>query len=104
MLVDAGLSPIEALRAGTANMDTLVALGTSAAYGLSVALLLAGCSTPNVGQASSSGGIVNSYGWQPNKALAVAQAHCEKFGRDAVVTSRETGRTIALFRCTQMIL
>jgi Cu+-exporting ATPase len=31
----------KALRAGTANMDTLVALGTSAAYGLSVALLFA---------------------------------------------------------------
>lgn len=32
----------KALRAGTGNMDLLVALGTSAAYGLSVFLLLAG--------------------------------------------------------------
>lgn len=31
-----------ALRGGSANMDTLVALGTSAAYGLSLAMLLAG--------------------------------------------------------------
>lgn len=31
-----------ALRAGSANMDVLVALGTTAAYGLSVAMLLAG--------------------------------------------------------------
>jgi Cu+-exporting ATPase len=31
-----------ALRAGTANMDTLVALGTSAAYGLSLFMLLGG--------------------------------------------------------------
>jgi Cu+-exporting ATPase len=32
----------KAIKAGTANMDTLVALGTSAAYGLSLALLLFG--------------------------------------------------------------
>jgi Cu+-exporting ATPase len=32
----------KAFSAGTANMDTLVALGTSAAYGLSLALLLSG--------------------------------------------------------------
>jgi Cu+-exporting ATPase len=35
----------KALRAGTANMDTLVALGTSAAYGLSLALLVSGGDT-----------------------------------------------------------
>ena len=38
------LGAVKALRHGTANMDTLVALGTLAAFGLSVYLLLAGSS------------------------------------------------------------
>lgn len=63
------------------------------------ALVIGGCTTPHIGQASSSGGIVKSYGWQPNKALAVAQAHCERFGRNAVVTSQNDLQDNMTFQC-----
>jgi len=66
---------------------------------IAAALALAGCTTPHLGQASPSGGIVNSYGWQPNKALAVAQAHCEKHGKDAIVTSQNDLQDNMTFQC-----
>ena len=63
-----------------------------------LALLIAGCA-PTVGQVSPSGGIIKNYGWTPNKALAVAQAHCDKYGRDAVVTSQNDLQDNMAFRC-----
>lgn len=65
---------------------------------LLIGLLLSGCA-PEVGQASASGGIVKNYGWTPNKALAVAQAHCDKYGKDAVVTSENDLQDHMTFRC-----
>lgn len=63
-----------------------------------LALLLSGCA-PALGQVSASGGIVKNYGWTPNGALAVAQAHCDKYGRDAVVTSENDLQDHLVFRC-----
>lgn len=63
-----------------------------------IALLLTGC-VPAVGQVSASGGIVKNYGWTPNKALAVAQAHCAKYGKDAVVTVENDLQDQMAFRC-----
>lgn len=63
-----------------------------------LALLVAGCA-PTLGQVSPSGGIVKNYGWTPNQALAQAQAHCEKFGRDAIVTSQNDLQDNMTFQC-----
>ena len=65
---------------------------------LILALLLAGCA-PSLGQVSASGGIVKNYGWTPNQALAVAQEHCAKYGRDAVITSENDLQDHMTFRC-----
>lgn len=63
-----------------------------------LALLLAGCS-PSLGMASASGGIVDHYGWVPDHALAIAQAHCGKYGKDAVVTSENDAQDHMTFQC-----
>jgi hypothetical protein len=62
------------------------------------ALLLSGCA-PSLGQTSASGGIVNSYGWQPNRALAEAQKHCAEYGKDAVVQDTNDLQDKLSFRC-----
>lgn len=67
---------------------------------LLIGLLLCGCA-PTLGQVSSSGGIVKNYGWTPNRALAEAQRHCEKYGRDAVVTSQNDLQDNMTFRCVE---
>jgi hypothetical protein len=61
-------------------------------------LLLCSCA-PEVGAASASGGIIKNYGWTPNQALSLAQAHCDKFGKDAVVTSENDLQDHMTFRC-----
>lgn len=61
-------------------------------------LLLCACA-PQVGAASASGGIIKNYGWTPNQALALAQKHCDKFGRDAVITSENDLQDHMTFRC-----
>lgn len=66
---------------------------------VALALLLAGCASPHVTSANPAGGIVSSYGWQPNKALAEAQAHCSKFGKNAVVTSENDLQDHMTFEC-----
>lgn len=62
------------------------------------ALPLAACA-PNIGAATPAGGIVKSYGWQPNKALEVAQVHCQKFGKNAIVTSQNDLQDNTTFQC-----
>ena len=64
-----------------------------------VALLLAGCAGPHLTSATPAGGIVSSYGWQPNKALQVAQAHCASLGKSAVVTSENDLQDHMTFEC-----
>ena len=64
-----------------------------------LALLLAGCTTPHLTAANSSGGIVSSYGWQPNRSLEIAQEHCSKFGKDAVIQSENDAQDHMTFRC-----
>jgi hypothetical protein len=51
--------------------------------------------------ASESGGIVDHYGWVPNHALAIAQDHCSKYGRDAVVTSENDNQDHMTFICVK---
>lgn len=65
---------------------------------LAAALGLAGC-VPSLGYANSSGGIIKNYGWTPNQALAEAQKHCEKFGKDAVVTAQNDWQDNMTFQC-----
>jgi hypothetical protein len=64
-------------------------------------LLLSGCAGPHLTSGSASGGIVSSYGWQPNKALEVAQKHCAEFGKDAVVTSENDLQDHMIFQCVK---
>jgi hypothetical protein len=65
---------------------------------LLLALLVSGCA-PAIGSASEGGGIVKNYGWTPNHALDLAQAHCAKYGKDAVVTSENDLQDHMTFRC-----
>ena len=64
-----------------------------------MALLLAGCAGPHVTSATPAGGIVSSYGWQPNKALQIAQAECAKHGKDARVSSQNDLQDNMTFDC-----
>jgi hypothetical protein len=50
-----------------------------------VALSLGACQTPHITSATSAGGIVSSYGWQPNKSLMLADEYCKKVGKSARV-------------------
>lgn len=61
-------------------------------------LMMSGCA-PSLGTVSSSGGIVKNYGWTPNQALAIAQKHCEKYGKDAIVTSQNDLQDNMTFQC-----
>jgi hypothetical protein len=64
-----------------------------------VALSLSACAGPHLTAATPAGGIVSSYGWQPNKSLMIAQAHCEKFGKAAVVSSENDLQDHMTFQC-----
>ena len=63
------------------------------------ALPLAGCVTPAVTSATPAGGIVSSYGWQPNKSLELADAHCRKHGKRARVSSQNDLQNNMTFDC-----
>lgn len=62
-------------------------------------LLLAGCAGPHITAATPAGGIVSSYGWQPNKALMVAQGYCSKLGKSALVTQQNDLQDQMMFEC-----
>lgn len=66
-----------------------------------VALLLAGCAsvTPHITSATPAGGIVSSYGWQPNKALQIADAYCQQHGKRARVSSQNDFQDNMTFDC-----
>lgn len=64
-----------------------------------VALVLSGCAGPHVTSATPAGGIISSYGWQPNKALQVAQAYCAKRGKNARVASENDLQDHMTFEC-----
>ncbi|MFP5329840.1 MAG: hypothetical protein ACLGHC_06870 [Alphaproteobacteria bacterium] len=64
-----------------------------------IALLSLPACAPSLGTVSSSGGIVKNYGWTPNQALAIAQKHCEKYGKDAIVTSQNDLQDNMTFQC-----
>jgi hypothetical protein len=63
------------------------------------ALSLSACAGPHLTAATPAGGIVSSYGWQPNKALLIAQDHCAKSGKSAVVTSENDLQDHMTFEC-----
>jgi hypothetical protein len=62
-------------------------------------LLLGGCMGPHITAATPAGGIVSSYGWQPNKALQVAQDYCSKMGKSARVASENDLQDHMTFEC-----
>jgi len=62
-------------------------------------LLSVSACAPSLGTVSTSGGIVKNYGWTPNQALAIAQKHCDKYGKDAVVTSQNDLQDNMTFQC-----
>lgn len=64
-----------------------------------LALTLTGCAGPHITVATPAGGIVSSYGWQPNKALMVAQAYCAKLGKSARVSSQNDLQDQMTFDC-----
>lgn len=56
--------------------------------GLVLAFLsLSACMGPHVTASTEAGGIISSYGWQPNKALEVANRECAKYGKSARISS-----------------
>jgi len=63
-----------------------------------LALSLSACA-PRLGAATPAGGIVSSYGWQPNASLEIAERHCQKFGKSAVVTSQNDWQDNMTFEC-----
>jgi hypothetical protein len=62
-------------------------------------LVLSGCTTPHLGAVTPAGGIVKSYGWQPNKSLELAQAHCAQYGKSARVSSQNDLQDNMTFDC-----
>lgn len=62
-------------------------------------LLLCACAGPHLTAVTPAGGIVSSYGWEPNGALQVAQAHCVQFGKSAVITSENDLQDHMTFQC-----
>lgn len=62
-------------------------------------LALSACSTPHLTSGTSAGGIISSYGWQPNKALQEAEKHCEKYGKSARVSSENDAQDHMTFDC-----
>jgi hypothetical protein len=62
-------------------------------------LLLAACQGPHVTSATPAGGIISSYGWQPNKALQIADAECAKHGKHARVTSESDYQDHMTYEC-----
>jgi len=73
-------------------MRTLIALA---------ALSLSACAsvTPHITSATPAGGIVSSYGWQPNKALMVADEYCQRYGKHARVSSQNDLQDNMTFDC-----
>ncbi len=64
-----------------------------------LALSLTACAGPHISSATPAGGIVSSYGWQPNKALQVAQAYCAKIGKNARVSGQNDLQDQMTFDC-----
>lgn len=62
-------------------------------------LALAACAGPHITSATPAGGIVSSYGWQPNKALSIAQSYCAKMGKSARVSSENDLQDHMTFEC-----
>ena len=62
-------------------------------------LLLAGCAGPHITASTPAGGIVSSYGWQPNKALQVANQECAKYGKSARVGSENDLQDHMTYEC-----
>lgn len=61
--------------------------------------LLAGCAPSLVG-ANEAGGIVNAnFNMGQGKALALAQAHCQKYGKIARVSGQNEIRNNVTFEC-----
>lgn len=60
---------------------------------------LSACAGPHIVSATEAGGIVGSYGWQPGKSLAVADAYCAKYGKAARVSSQNDLQDNMTFDC-----
>lgn len=60
-----------------------------------------GCAsvTPHITSATPAGGIVSSYGWQPNKALQIADEYCQQHGKHARVSSQNDLQDKMTFDC-----
>ena len=67
--------------------------------GLVAFLCLSACAGPHITSATPAGGIVSNYGWQPNKALGIAQEYCAKIGKSARVASENDLQDHMLFEC-----
>jgi len=67
------------------------------------ALSLSACAsvTPHITSATPAGGIVSSYGWQPNKSLMLAEQHCQQYGKHARVSSQNDLQNNMTFDCIE---
>jgi hypothetical protein len=66
---------------------------------VALSLLLSACVGPHITAGTPAGGIVSSYGWQPNKALELAQGYCAKQGKSARVSSENDLQDHMIFEC-----
>lgn len=66
---------------------------------IAAALLLAGCAEPKL-TGNAQGGLMNWFATNEREAFTAAQTHCQKYGRDAVITQvvPRAGGTVA-FTC-----
>jgi hypothetical protein len=62
------------------------------------ALSLSACA-PHMSGATPAGGIVTNYSGASQQALQIAQAHCQQYGKNAVVTSQNVWDDNMTFEC-----
>lgn len=67
---------------------------------LPLLILLAGCAASLQG-ANERGGIIGNHGWSNSKSFAMAQAHCQKYGRKAVINDTSTLEATMTFECVE---
>lgn len=52
-----------------------------------------------IAAANELGGTISNHGWSHAKTLELAQAHCQKYGRNARITATSTLDATATFEC-----
>jgi hypothetical protein len=62
-------------------------------------LLVTACAESLTG--NERGGIISNHGWSPKRSFAMAEAHCQKYGRHARSTGTNDLEAIMRFDCVE---